>query len=1127
MTAMPATNDGARFVGRDAAFIRLAPALESAAGGEATAVLLEGPGGVGVTRFVDEVARRVGALSEPFIVVRGRAYRPGADDPYGPIVRALRPVFHEVDDDELVRLVGPAVEDVTRLFPEVQARLGQAGALPDRPTITAPERRQGRVLEAILGVVGRLSERRPVLVVLEDLHDADAGTRALVTFLSRVRRHHRVCFVGTFASDELTRDHPFSATLADTTAGEGSRPLRIRIEPFARSELADLVQAIEGERPTGAALVLVADRSRGLPLVAEELLAARREVSNASLTSSFDDLVIARLARRGPECRRLLRLLSLSGRPIDRGEIADSAGTFELTADRLPPRSSTRPRRGDGALDPDLSAGLDEAIDHGILIEDAEGIAFRHEHIRRAAATDLLPRLRRRYHLALAIGLVAHPGEAARHWVAANVPDRAFTAAVDAAGRAEAAHAPEDALAALELALSLFEPSAPTGGRSSSRSSAADDVTTTLQLRAAEAAFGAERPARAAAYVEALVNRFDERRDRLALGVLYERLGRYRRAAGDRLGALAAFERAVDLVPATQSPERAGVLAALAQMRMIDGSFDRAEQLAREAIRMATDLGPAGDAVRLHATTTLGVTLGWGDEPEAGVALLREAQAMAETRGDLDELFRVYANLTTVLDLVGRRGEAVEVANAGVEASRREGLEAVFGNFLRANASDSLYLLGRWAESSAISATALEWSPGGAIARPIDSLAIVEIETNAGEAAGRQLGQILIGLDTVSDAQHAVPIYRAAASLALWQGDHADAGRAAARGWELVKDTGDWSLIAKMAATVAEVDSAAASDASTRRDLAALASIRSRSRDVVAAARKAVERSGVGPTIGSRREADAWLAQAGAHRERLEGHDDPATWKRLAAAWAALANPYELAKARWHEAEAILGSGEGRPARARARPALEEAARLAVELGARPLLREVSQLAGRAMIRLPGVEDAPLEPVDATAATVGGNGHDAGALVAVGPGTDGMEAGPTTTRGDATAAGPDGDGATEDRRSPVVRGVVGDASAARKDTFGLSRREREVLALIAEGRTNREIGERLFISQKTVGVHVGNILAKLGVSGRVEAAAVAIRLGLTETSAAGRPPGRSDSGGRDRPVAQRVRRSIT
>jgi DNA-binding CsgD family transcriptional regulator len=81
--------------------------------------------------------------------------------------------------------------------------------------------------------------------------------------------------------------------------------------------------------------------------------------------------------------------------------------------------------------------------------------------------------------------------------------------------------------------------------------------------------------------------------------------------------------------------------------------------------------------------------------------------------------------------------------------------------------------------------------------------------------------------------------------------------------------------------------------------------------------------------------------------------------------------------------------------------------------------------------------------------------------------------------------------------SALVRGVVGEKPAARADTFGLSRREHEVLALISEGRTNREIGERLFISQKTVGVHVGNILSKLGVSGRVEAAAVAIRLGLS------------------------------
>ena len=58
-----------------------------------------------------------------------------------------------------------------------------------------------------------------------------------------------------------------------------------------------------------------------------------------------------------------------------------------------------------------------------------------------------------------------------------------------------------------------------------------------------------------------------------------------------------------------------------------------------------------------------------------------------------------------------------------------------------------------------------------------------------------------------------------------------------------------------------------------------------------------------------------------------------------------------------------------------------------------------------------------------------------------------------------------------------------------------SDREREVLELLARGLSNREIGTELFITPKTASVHVSNILAKLGVSGRVEAAAVAHRLG--------------------------------
>jgi DNA-binding CsgD family transcriptional regulator len=63
--------------------------------------------------------------------------------------------------------------------------------------------------------------------------------------------------------------------------------------------------------------------------------------------------------------------------------------------------------------------------------------------------------------------------------------------------------------------------------------------------------------------------------------------------------------------------------------------------------------------------------------------------------------------------------------------------------------------------------------------------------------------------------------------------------------------------------------------------------------------------------------------------------------------------------------------------------------------------------------------------------------------------------------------------------------------------FGLTAREQQVLRLVADGRSNRDIAEELFISAKTASVHVSNILAKLSVTSRGEAAATAHRLRLT------------------------------
>jgi DNA-binding NarL/FixJ family response regulator len=178
---------------------------------------------------------------------------------------------------------------------------------------------------------------------------------------------------------------------------------------------------------------------------------------------------------------------------------------------------------------------------------------------------------------------------------------------------------------------------------------------------------------------------------------------------------------------------------------------------------------------------------------------------------------------------------------------------------------------------------------------------------------------------------------------------------------------------------------------------------------------------------------EANLLAAEAEWSRAGGPSDPERWAKAAEACEALGHPWPAAYARWRQAEALLAGGGSRD---QAAAALTQAWTFAGGLGARPLAAEIESLARRSRIGL---------------------------------------------------AAPSGGREPEQPAAPL----------APADEFGLTPREREVLAMVAEGRTNRQIAEALFISDKTASVHVSNILGKLGVANRAEAAAVAYRLGLT------------------------------
>jgi DNA-binding NarL/FixJ family response regulator len=168
-------------------------------------------------------------------------------------------------------------------------------------------------------------------------------------------------------------------------------------------------------------------------------------------------------------------------------------------------------------------------------------------------------------------------------------------------------------------------------------------------------------------------------------------------------------------------------------------------------------------------------------------------------------------------------------------------------------------------------------------------------------------------------------------------------------------------------------------------------------------------------------------------RSRAMGVFDPDPWLLAAREWSALGRPYEEAQARLRAAEAVLAGRPGAAARSAAAEQLVAARRLAERLRAAPLLEQIAKLARLARI-------------------------DTGVI---GTPDDHPEPGP----------GPAG-------------------------SLALTDREQQVLALLADGLTNREIGKALYMSPKTASVHVTHILDKLDVRTRVQAAAIAARLGL-------------------------------
>ncbi|MEU3553574.1 helix-turn-helix transcriptional regulator [Streptomyces fragilis] len=1011
------------FVGRTEELRVLTEALARADAAEPQALLLGGEAGVGKTRLVEEftaAARGGGA-----VVAVGGCVEIGADGlPFAPVSTALRVLRRELPA-ELAAAVAGQEDELARLLPEIGGEI---------PRGRHDDEGLARLFELTARLLEELSAARTVVLVIEDVHWADASTRHLLAYLLRTLRTGRLLVLATYRSDDVHRRHPLRPLLAELDRLRTVR--RIELGRFTREEVACQLTGIHGAPPGADRVDEIHRRSDGNAFFVEELSCSDR-------ADSLHDLLLVRVERLPEEAQRVVRIAAEAGSTVEHRLLAAVAG---LPDDRL-----------DDALRAAVGANL--------LLAEAEqdGYRFRHSLVREAVADDLLPGERARINRRLAECLEADPTlvapdrratRLAGYWYCAHDAAKALPAVLAAAGEASCRRAYAEQLRLLERALELWD-------------IAPQEIRPALRLPDHEemSLYGPDEPARALDHVDLLsqaavagrlcgerdralklarraLELIDERKDPLRAAwfwdqtsLLVEKLGR-----GD---GRAELERARELTRGLPpSRVHAWVLAHSAAWEMVRHRGPDALAAAEHAVTYARMVGVL--PIELNARTTLGCLRVHAGDVAGGLRELYAVKDEAIAAGLIHQAGRVYVNLPAELESMGRSREAAAMLEEAVAFTERNGL-VVSRAWVHANLTEARFSLGDW--DGALSAAERTRRIGHSAAsqgtaRLVTALvALHRGETDEAEGLLREARELYGADDPLP--QESIPLACAKVLLASARGRTGEARAAlltaleaglppaaAPHTWPLLL-AGVQAAIARTAATSAAATSAA--ETSAAETVATRTAATETMATATAVDARLLERLRAAAR-GQATPAPVWRAHelwfraelrrataAGGPGGGADGPGEPEAavdeWSAVVTAFEALERPFDLARVRLRLAEALLTRGADGDAQ-RAAGLLDLVGAVARGLRARPL---------------------------------------AAAAEALRPARPGREPG---------------------------------------DPYGLTAREREVLPLVAAGMSNRRIAERLFISPKTASVHVSNILAKLGVATRGEAAALAHRGGL-------------------------------
>ena len=1099
------------FIGRRSELSRLRAAFERAATGQPQSVLLGGEAGVGKTRLVEEFAEQSGAA-----LALGACVEIGGDGvPYAAFTGVLR----RLNETDLLRCRGWERDELARLLPEL-------GAAP--PTRIDDEFGRVRLFEAVTTALLAAAAERTLIVVVDDLHWADRASRELFGYLARVLRGGRILLIGTYRDDELHRGHPLRPLVAELSRVREVE--RIDLGRFDRRETAEQLEALLGERVAPSMVEDVYCRAEGNAFFTEELACSVSCGGEDELSWTLHDLFLARVETLPEDTQRILRLISCAYQPTHTALISRVAGLGEAElADRLRPAFAAQMLIGG----------------------DGDAFRFRHALMREVLRENLLPGERARISRQLGELVELEPGlvaadardvQLAHYWHRANVADKALAASLRAAKRANQKFAFADELAMLERALELWDAVEHTPGEQP------DEVY--WMYRASLAAWRAGHPDRGLSFAEAGLAAIDaEARPTLAAH-LYEQRATHRWSLG-RLD-LEGLYRAVDLLPADRYPaKRAFMLARLASKLCMHGRSTEALNAAEEGCKLAAQATDVGDQV-LALSAYASALFHFGDW-EQGLALQYQAREQAESMGRTPALFsRTQICISDQLYKLGRFAEAATVAEDAlgtVAASNRaqKGL-------LRHNLAEPLIDLGRLDEAlkhidEGLNLTLPDVQDQGLL-RLRAAVHLLRGNDETAEADLRQVARRThFGRGDI-ELQHLIPHATQLVLLAAHRGQANEIAAAVRRVFaEGVREEYEWWAWPLLHAAAAALRDLGSRDEQLRaliRTSAASMARRVPIHDLYArlvAAEVADCAAGVEAGTGAGAEAET-RAGAGASfgagaRVNLDGagaiHGAPSRNSSIPSGSTSSGSihavpmqsgsghdgsthsgsvPSDSTSTRSiHAVPMQDGSAHGDATHSGSVPSSSAHSSSVPSLSSRavsipvdstspsptPEQEPASESVWAELARVADVLAAPvvlraqirLRQAQHAATVPGGREAAAAAAREARELATSLGAEPLLLRVDALA-----------RSARLLSVVPSDEPGGGTPTApGLTARETDVLRLVAQGLSNGQIGTQLYISTKTVSVHVSNILAKLGVSSRTEAAAVAHRDRLLEPAA--------------------------